>query len=267
MVIFSIKKFELRRDFTISIYKDLLDAFIRAGYSFQTYRDFIQSPKDKVIVLRHDVDDRKLHALQFAKIQRDLGIRGTYYFRVVKESYDPVMMREMESMGHEIGLHYEEMDLANGDKERAYEMFLGHLELFRSWVTVSTICMHGSPRSRYDNKDIWKENDYRTLGLIGEPYFDLDTSRVFYVTDTGMMWDGNRFSIRDRMNNAGFQKHYHATQEMISDIELGKFPLQCMMNFHPQRWHDNDLAWVQEKMTQTMKNVVKGTLKNLRSKI
>jgi hypothetical protein len=34
----------------------------------------------KSIILRHDVDARKGHSLQFARIQHELGIVGTYYF-------------------------------------------------------------------------------------------------------------------------------------------------------------------------------------------
>jgi hypothetical protein len=132
----------LSRDFTIEIYKELLDAFISEGYTFQTYRDFILAPAEKVVILRHDVDDRKLHSLNFARIQNQLGIKATYYFRVVPESFDSKMMKEIESMGHEVGLHYEEMDLARGDREKAYELFLNHLKTFRAIVNVKTICMH-----------------------------------------------------------------------------------------------------------------------------
>jgi hypothetical protein len=36
-------------------------------------------------------------------------------------------------------------------------------------VLVGTIWMHGSPRSRWDSKDLWKPYDYRKLGILGEP--------------------------------------------------------------------------------------------------
>ena len=247
----------MQSDFTISVYKDLLQALLKGGYTFQTYRDFIQQPADKVILLRHDVDARKSHSFQFAQIQKDLGIQGTYYFRVVADSFDPKMMKAIEEMGHEVGLHYEEMDLARGDRAKAYELFVEHLKWFRSIVDIRTICMHGSPRSRFDNKDIWIDNDYKALGILGEPYFDLNTSEVFYITDTGMMWDGHRFSVRDKMSNVRFPMTYHTTQEIIEAIKQGDFPNRCMMNFHPQRWHTSRLNWFMEKFQQGIKNGVK----------
>src|SRR5690625_2901666 len=58
--------------------------------------------------------------------------------------------------------------------------------------------MHGSPLSRYDNRDLWKSYSYRDYGIIAEPYFDMDFSRVLYLTDTGRRWDGDKVSVRDR---------------------------------------------------------------------
>lgn len=65
------------RDFTVDVYKNLLNSLINAGYKFQTYYDFVKQPIEKTILLRHDVDDRNLHSLQFARIQHELGIVGT----------------------------------------------------------------------------------------------------------------------------------------------------------------------------------------------
>jgi hypothetical protein len=59
--------------------------------------------------------------------------------------------------------------------------------------------MHGSPRSKYDSKDIWHKFSYCDLGIIGEPYFDTDFSQVFYLTDTGRRWDGYKVSVRDKI--------------------------------------------------------------------
>jgi hypothetical protein len=193
----------MSRDFTVSIYKELIASFISAGYSFQTYLEFTTQPKEKTIILRHDVDARKDHSLQFAKIQHELGIAGTYYFRMVPQSFDNGVIREIASMGHEIGYHYEDMDFAKGDVDKAYGLAKNHLAQLREVAEIKTICMHGSPRSPYDNKEVWKKYDYRELGIIAEPYFDLDFSKVLYLTDTGRRWDGEGVSIRDKVQGAG----------------------------------------------------------------
>jgi hypothetical protein len=77
--------------------------------------------------------------------------------------------------------------------------FQKNLEELRKLAPVSTICMHGSPLSKYDSKDLWKHFDYHDFGIIGELYFDVDFKKVFYLTDTGRKWDGDKVSVRDRM--------------------------------------------------------------------
>ncbi len=252
------------RDFSVAVYTRLLDSLLDAGYSFQSFTRFLQAPEKKTILLRHDVDDRKLHSLKFAEIQYGKGIVGTYYFRMVPQSFDAGVIREIYEMGHEVGYHYEDMDFARGDPHKAIRLFERHLDKLRQVAPVSTICMHGSPRSKYDNKDVWRHYRYADYGIIGEPYFDLNFKDVFYLTDTGRRWDGHKVSVRDKVENH-FGLSFHATKEIIHCIERGGFPERAMFNFHPQRWTDDYALWLREKHTQTLKNGVKYWLIKLRS--
>ncbi|MCB0530668.1 MAG: hypothetical protein H6574_03795 [Lewinellaceae bacterium] len=251
------------RDFTLGIYRQLLDALKGAGYRFQTFEQFLQTPADRAIMLRHDVDDRKLHSLEFARIQKEKGIVGTYFFRMVPESFDESVIRAIYNMGHEIGYHYEDMDFARGNLREAIRYFEKHLARLRKVVPVSTICMHGSPRSRYDNKDVWQHYDYRDYGILGEPYFDLDFKKVYYLTDTGRRWNGSAVSVRDKVENH-FDLEFKSTPEIIQCIQEGDFPDQTMFNFHPQRWTDNSRLWLTDKYQQHAKNAVKYWLVKLR---
>ena len=97
-----------------------------------------------------------------------------------------------------LNLNYEDMDFAKGDLNQAYELAKKHLAQLREVADVKTICMHGSPLSKYDNRSLWNHYDYRDYGIIAEPYFDLDFSKVLYLTDTGRRWDGEEVSIRDK---------------------------------------------------------------------
>lgn len=244
-------------DFTVKIYRRLLTELIENGYRFQTFRDFLASPETKVVMLRHDVDARNQNSLAFAEIQHELGIQGTYYFRMVKGSFDPDVIQKMVAMGHEVGYHYEDMDFANGDPHVAIEIFKSNVSELRRFAPVDTLCMHGSPQSKYDNKDIWKHYQYRDYDFIGEPYFDLDFDKVFYLTDTGRMWNGYKVSVRDKVVSKSKWPVFHSTSEMIDAITHGQFPDQVMINFHPQRWTDNKLLWLSEYVKQKIKNEIK----------
>lgn len=244
------------RDFTLTTYRQLLDTLLEAGYDFQTFSAYLQQPLPKVILLRHDVDARKLHSLAFARIQHEAGVVGTYYFRMVPQSYDEGVIRAIHDLGHEVGYHYEDMDFAKGNPHRAIQLFEQHLERLRRVVPVSTICMHGSPRSPYDNRDVWKHYRYQDFGILGEPYFDLDFRQVFYLTDTGRRWDGNAVSVRDKVEDH-FGLVFHSTFDIINAVSRGQFPSRAMLNFHPQRWTDNSLLWVADKYHQYVKNAAK----------
>ena len=79
--------------------------------------------------------------------------------------------------------------------------------------------MHGSPRSKWDSKDLWKKYNYRDYGIIGEPYFDVNFDNMFYLTDTGRRWDGWKVSVRDKVPQQEQWKEqglvFHATQDII----------------------------------------------------
>lgn len=244
-------------DFTYKIYKNLLHQLLEKDVRFCTFSNFLKNPEMTGIMLRHDVDDRKLHSLDFAKMQADLGICGTYYFRMVPQSFDEKVITEIHALGHEVGYHYEDMDFAGGNTEKAIQIFAQHLEKLRKIVPVETICMHGSPKSAYDNKDVWKKYNYRDYGIIGEPYFDIDFNRVFYLTDTGRMWDGFKVSVRDKVTTNQKWPVYHSTTEIIHAIKNNSFPNTAMINFHPQRWTDDKLLWISELMKQNAKNLIK----------
>ena len=99
-------------DFTLTTYRKLLDSLQKQGFSFQTFADFIEKPGERVIILRHDVDKLPGNSLTFAEIEAERGIKGTYYFRTVPQSFDGKIIKEIHSLGHEIGYHYEDFVFA-----------------------------------------------------------------------------------------------------------------------------------------------------------
>jgi hypothetical protein len=290
-------------DFTINTYKKLLGTLITKSYTFQTFTEFLEKPVPRSIIMRHDVDLRPEYSLRFAIIQNELGLKGSYYFRMAPGSFNEAIVREIAGLEHEIGYHYEDMDLAklkfkvksSKFKEEdlydpAIEIFQENLDKFRKLYPVTTICMHGSPLSKYDNRDLWKKYDYREFGIIGEPYFDLDFSKVMYLTDTGRRWDG-KGSVRDKVSGrqsaVGSQQSvvssqqsavngssdfpptadrrpptnhapgFRHTKDIIAAANAGLLPDQIMFTFHPQRWTDRSLPWLRELVMQNVKNVAK----------
>lgn len=242
-------------DFTLKKYSELLDAL--KAYGFEE------------LTLRHDVDLRPMNSLRTAQMEAEKGLHGIYYFRAVPESWDEEAIRLIALLGHEVGYHYESLTTCDGDVDKAYEDFCRNLEALRALVPVHSICMHGSPRSPYDSKDIWKKYDYHALGIGNEPYLDTDFSKVFYLTDTGRRWDGYKVSVRDKIPQ--YQDlwiaqglSFHSTDDVLNGLRKGIIPKRLMITVHPQRWNPFGTAWCREMLLQNAKNVVKRCLISLK---
>jgi len=246
-------------DFTIKKYTKFLDSLISNEYSFQTFEEFLKQPRPRSIILRHDVDLMPQNSLEFAKIQHIRGVKGVYYFRAVKESWDENIIKEIHELGHEIGYHYENLTTCKGSFEKGIKDFEYHLSELRKLAPVSTICMHGSPMSKFDSKDLWKKVDYKDFGIIGEPYFDIDFNDVYYLTDTGRRWDGDRVSVRDKVETK-YTFSFSKTDEIITEANNNNLPNQIMFTFHPQRWNDDFFKWNKELVFQNLKNLIKRML-------
>lgn len=281
----------MQRDFTLEKYRLLLESLKKKGYSFVTYAEYAAGEAESVAlsagreerfltrkgqffqrnafgrndktqramplplcILRHDVDLLPGNALITARVEKKLGISGTYYFRTTPEVFNAGLIKEIESLGHEIGYHYETMDSSSGNIDKAYEEFCKNLEMFRKITPVKTICMHGSPLSEFDNKGIWAKYSYKDLGIIGEPYFDIDWHQFAYLTDTGRRWDGAEVSVRDKVDSK-YIFNFKKTRDIIDNIN--SLPDKMMITIHPQRWTNDILPWTKELVLQNIKNVVK----------
>jgi hypothetical protein len=302
-------------DFTIKTYRQLLESLKALPHPFQTFAEFLEKPEARGIILRHDVEARYGNALLFAQIQHEFGISGTYYFRFLPDHFDDGIISEIASLGHEIGYHYDDLSHCKGDYDAAIKRFEKNLATLREIAEVKTICMEGAPLSKYDNRDLWKQGNkgtrrqedretrgrgepqaesykphYRDYGIIGEPYFDIDFSRMLYLTDTGRRWDGGKVSVRDKVvsrqssvvsqrsaidgrksaisnqqseiitQNSKLKTQnfsFHSTSDIIAAANSGLLPDQIMLTFHPQRWTDKPFPWLQELVLQNIKNVVK----------
>ena len=223
-------------DFTLNLFRSFLTTLRESGYCFKTVREYSgirQTEHSALIVLRHDVDKKPVNSLETARIEKGLGIMGTYYFRIHADSYNEYIIREISSMGHEIGYHYEDIQLARQktkdkrqktpdcpdvksesplrfdktarlqEKEKelatvAIESFSENLAKLREIAPIDTICMHGSPLSHIDTRILWKYYDYNNFGISAEPYFDFSLDDMLYLSDTGRKWNGSAVSIRDR---------------------------------------------------------------------
>ena len=250
------------RDFTLSVFQKLLITFIDNGFRIICFKEYL---KDKnidspLLIIRHDVDRCPKNALKLARIEFELGVHATYYFRIKKRSYNSEIIQEIIRYGHEIGYHYEDLSSCNGDHKKAIYTFEKNLEKLKNLYPIKTICMHGSPLSRWNNHSLWDHYDYKDFGIIGDTYFDVDYSVVNYLTDTGRRWNDFLVCIRDKVVDIDCKwsdVQYGSTYEIIKSIETNQFANKAMITIHPQRWNDQPILWLKELVFQELKNPLK----------
>lgn len=245
-------------DFTLKIYLELMNTCQRAAYTFLTFEDYLlyKNGHEKIIILRHDVDRKPGNALKMARMENELGINASYYFRITRESFDQKIIKEILTYNHELGYHYEDLAFCNGDLHHAIERFKENLGTLRMLYSVKTISMHGSPLSRFDNRLLWQHYRYRDFDIIGEPYFDLDFHDVLYLTDASRGWNNDRVTLRDKVKSSIDIKP-KSTVELIDMFKAERLPDHIMLNIHPHNWSASQSEWWRTYIWQAIKNEVK----------
>jgi hypothetical protein len=251
------------RDFTLDKYQDLC-LVLGKQYRICTVSEYLsEKPEGPVAVIRHDVDRKIKNALDMAKREHERGIRSSYYFRY-PFTFRPDLIRKIKDLGHEIGYHYEVLSKTNGDYQKAIALFQTELEEFRKICPVDTICMHGSPLSKYNNRDLWNHYDYHSYGILGEAFlsFEQDHNDFHYLTDTGRTWS-NRHTLRDVMKTkTGFDtpQTVDTTDDLIAWISSGS-EKKLYVTAHPERWSSNLGEWLLWSLADFLMNLGKKALR------
>lgn len=228
-------------DFTTNKFYQLCKV-VKINYTAITFEEYLSLDElpQKFVIMRHDVDRKPQNSFIMAKIEHELGIKATYYFRMDDNIFRPDIIQEIRDMRHEVGYHYEVLGKSKGNYKKAIELFEFELREFRKIYNVKTICMHGNPLSKYDNRDLWKYYDFKNFDIIGDAY--LSIKDINYFSDTGR-WN-SRNNMRDFIpeikNNEKIT--VNSTDDLIDLIKSNKFNNLYIL-IHPERWASTNIEW------------------------
>jgi hypothetical protein len=249
-------------DFTHQVYKQLLQTFLDNDFQFITVEEYFNSNYDNkkpFIMMRHDVDRRPNNSLNMAKLEYNLGVKATYYFRTTPQILKPNIIKEIVSLGHEIGYHYECLAETNGDYEKAIKDFEINLFKLNRLYPIKNIAMHGRPTSKWDSRLLWKKYDYREYNILSEPYFDIDFNKIFYTTDASRAWENETINLRDRVDT-DFKFSFKHTEDIIEGLNEKILPTQIMINIHPEHWAIKTIEWYKILIIRKIKNFIKNMI-------
>ncbi|NBV82808.1 hypothetical protein EBR57_01600 [bacterium] len=211
------------------------------GYSLVPSIDaYSMSDLNRVIALRHDVDLNDIKSnTSFFEIEREIGARATYYFRLNTVRSHLPLIKKLIDHGFEVGYHFEEAaDFGKSRNIKSTKIlttyraeiqnrFKANLKWFESItnVKVASVCSHGDWYNRrlgFTNHVYIDEPLLSELGIQFEAYQDKFFNRFdTYVSDTGganSIWK-NDVSL-DAAIDLGKNSIYMLTHERTFFLDL-----------------------------------------------
>lgn len=217
-------------DFSYRHYREILEAYKNAGYVISSFKDYDET-NPKTVILRHDLDKTITikNSTDFSKIEQDLGVSATYFFRVHGWEYNLFdykvvkALKTIQSRGHEIGLHYEIEDFKDLFDEyelsEILEMEKKGLE-FLTREPVISISRHGITNKPFvDDKEYFTNLDPKEFdsSIQNNAYEDRFFKDMKYISDSNGNW-----------------------REGCACQHVGKFDkMQILM--HPELWFEESL--------------------------
>ena len=209
-------------NFTYKDYQALIGLLRENGYAFSSYVNY--PGKGKCVILRHDIDYSLEQAVKLARIEKDLGVRSTYFVLLSSDFYNPASsssyryLHEILDLGHDIGLHFDETAYS-------YERF--GMEYFirkEARILSDLIDVNINSFSLHRPNHFSLETEIRIPGLInsyGEEFFH----GFKYLSDSRRRW---REPVEEIIEKGVFEKlhilthafWYHEEDLTISETIL-----------------------------------------------
>ena len=204
--------------FTFEGYTTLIDSLKDIGYIFTDYHSYEKYPR--CVILRHDIDNSIEKALAIAKLEYELGVKSTFFTLLRTDFYNPASKRglsglkNIRSLGHEVGLHFDEMayykidDVVKAIKNEA-SILSDILE-----APITTVSMHRPSQKTLDsNYDLTP-----MINSYGKTFFN----DFKYLSDSRRRWREPTLEIiksgqYDRLHILTHPIWYQETEESIHD--------------------------------------------------
>ena len=181
-------------NFTFAYYKLIFQKALENGYQIITLKEFFLDEykrNEKIIVNRIDVDVKIDRLKKIYEIFRELGVKATIFVRLHAPNYNLLsigninIIKDLISIGCEIGLHTELEDVGEYCKIDKKELLKKEIELFEILfgIKVYGTASHGD-MTHFNNLDFWKNNKPKDFGLIYEAYDKKLWNNCRYVSDS-----------------------------------------------------------------------------------
>jgi hypothetical protein len=231
--------------FTYDHYRYILRSAQENEYEFISFVDLgkYRQSGQRVCLLRHDCDNDLTAAAEIAAIEKEMGVRSTYFFMLRSAMYNLLAppnaekAREILRLGHWIGIHFDEHSYPGASATE----ISGHVNKERAWVTrefgatIDVISFHQpSPRvlqnevklncintyDREDMRDVYYLSDSNTVlnqGCPSEVFKSGRHTRLQLLLHPEW-WTENEMTIDDKWNEM-LRHNFELTQQSLLSRE------------------------------------------------
>jgi hypothetical protein len=221
-------------------YQRFLDSARGHGYRLVPLEQWVRglngsAGDERVMIMRHDVDQHPRSALTMAAIESDLGIRSSWYFRW--RTAHPAVVKELREQGFEVGLHYETLTrrvLQGADPGGDRALAESRAELREEIAAFERI--FGPIRSAVPHGDSRVPGVRNAELLRGE---DCSTYGIEFDGNEAMRGRGIAYWLTDRTAAEGRWKDGTDPEALLA---AGASPILCLT--HPNNWASGPALWL-----------------------
>lgn len=174
-------------EFTYSSYENLLRLFRKNGYYFSSYHNY--NAYERPVIIRHDIDLDIEKAVILAELENSLEVSSTYFVLLTSKFYNVLasdsvrLIKRIHSLGHEIGLHFDETQYEiNNDRVKLKKCVDNEISIMKRALGITIRCLSMHRPSRFV-----LENDLEFGGLVNS-YSKKFFQEFKYISDSRMEW-------------------------------------------------------------------------------
>jgi hypothetical protein len=223
-------------------YRRFLESAREHGYRLVPLEEWVRDRSEevdgeRVMIMRHDVDQHPRSALTMAEIESDLGVRSSWYFRW--RTAHPAVVTALREQGFEVGLHYETLTrkaLEEGGDEPESEAALAESRAQLREEIAAFERIFGPIRSVVPHGDSRVPGVRNAELLRGE---DCSAYGIEFDGNEAMRGRGIAYWLTDRTAGEGGWKDGTDPEELLA---AGASPILCLT--HPNNWSSGPALWL-----------------------
>ena len=205
-------------EFSFKGYSGLIKELKGREYYFTDYHNYASF--SKCVILRHDIDNSIEKAVEIAELESSFGVKSTFFSLLRTDFYNPASknsiagLKKIQSLGHEIGLHFDEMAYDSVDDVKTAIKNEARILSDIIGTQISTVSMHRPSQKTLDaNYDLTP-----MVNSYGKTFFN----EFKYLSDSRRRWrepvlDIIRSEQYDKLHILTHPIWYNEVEENIHD--------------------------------------------------